>query len=155
LLAADQQQASDTAKGHGRLEKRTIRTTTVLNDYLDWPEVGQVFWLERECSKDGVTTTEAVVGITSLTREEADAGQLLDILRGHWGIENSLHYVRDVTLAEDASRIRKGSAPTILAGLRNAGLVLLRSLNLASVAGAIRACAFRPKLAIRLILAPE
>jgi len=114
-----------------------------------------VFWLRRERSQDGTLTVEEAYGITSLTRQEADAEQLLDILRGHWGIENGLHYVRDVTLAEDASRVRKGAAPTILAGLRNAALVLLGKLNLASIAEAIRACAFRPKIAIRLVLGWE
>jgi predicted transposase YbfD/YdcC len=127
----------------------------VLNDYLDWPSVGQVFWLRRERTQDGQTTVEEVYGITSLTRAEADAARLLDILRGHWGIENRLHYVRDVTLAEDASRVRKGSAPSLLAGLRNAALVLLGQLNLASIAEAIRACAFRPKVAIRLVLGQQ
>ncbi len=127
----------------------------MLNDYLDWPRVGQVFWLRRERTEAGQTTAEEVCGITSLTREEADAGRLLDLLRGHWGIENGLHYVRDVTLAEDASRVRKGSAPTILAGLRNAALVLLGQLNLASIAEAIRACAFRPRVAIRLVLGQQ
>jgi len=151
-LAADQQQAREITKGHGRQENRTLRTTTVLNDYLDWPEVGQVFWLERECSRNGTTTKEEVYGITSLTRDEADAGQLLKILRGHWGIENGLHYVRDVSMAEDASRVRTGAAPTNLAGVRNAALVLLRRLKLASVAEAIRACAFRPKIAVHLVL---
>lgn len=111
-----------------------------------------MFWLRRERTQGGKTTGEEVYGITSLSREEADAGYLLGILRGHWGIENGLHYVRDVTLAEDASRVRKGSAPTILAGLRNAALVLLEQLKLASIAEAIRACAFRPRIAIRLVL---
>ena len=152
MLAADLQQAGDTTKGHGRLEQRTLRTTTALNDYLDWPCVGQVFWLRRERTQGGQTTTEDVYGITSLTRQEADAERLLGILRSHWGIENGLHYVRDVTLGEDASRVRKGAAPAILAGLRNATLVLLRQLNLASFAEAMRACAFRPKIAIRLVL---
>ena len=124
-----------------------MQTTTVLNNYLDWPSVGQVFWLRRERTQDGNTTVEEVYGITSLTREEADAEQLLEILRGHWGIENGLHYIWDVTLAEDASRVRKGSAPTILAGLRNAARVLQQQLNLTSIAEAIRACAFRPKIA--------
>jgi hypothetical protein len=124
----------------------------VLNDYLDWPEVGQVFWLVRERNEGGTSTKEEVVGITSLTRQEADADRLLDILRGHWGIENGLHYVRDVTLGEDASRIRKGASPIILAGLRNAALPLLRRLKLASVPEAIRACLLRPKIAFRLVL---
>src|SRR5262249_56990676 len=105
LLAADCQQASDTTKGHGRLEKRTLQTTTVLNDCLDWPKVGQVFWLVRERTEHGQTSVEEVYGITSLTRQEANATHLLDVLRGHWGIENRLHYVRDVTMGEDSSRV--------------------------------------------------
>ena len=91
LLAADGRQASTTTKGHGRLEKRTLRTTTVLNDYLDWPSVGQVFWLRRERTRDGKTSVEDVYGITSLTREQADASGLLEVIRGHWGMENQRH----------------------------------------------------------------
>lgn len=123
----------------------------MLNDYLDWPQVGQVFWLVRERTEGGQTTQEQVYGITSLTRQEANAEELLELLRGHWGIENGLHYVRDVTLGEDASRVRKGTAPAVLAGVRNAALPLWRSLELASVADAIRACLFRPKIAFRLV----
>lgn len=134
------------------MEKRTLRTTTVLNDYLDWPSVGQVFWLRRERTRDGKTSVEDVYGITSLTREQADASGLLEVIRGHWGIENQLHYVRDVTLGEDACRVRKGSAPTVLAGLRNAAVALLPRLKFASAAEAVRACVLRPKIAIRLVL---
>jgi len=123
----------------------------VLNDYLDWPKVGQVFWLVRERTEHGQTSVEEVYGITSLTRQEANATHLLDVLRGHWGIENRLHYVRDVTMGEDSSRVRKGAAPAVLAGLRNAVLPLLRGLGFASIAKAIRACLFRPKIAVRLI----
>jgi hypothetical protein len=63
---------------------------------------------------------EVVHGITSLGPERADAARLLALTREHWGIENGSHYRRDVTLGEDASRVRKGSAPEVLAGLRNA-----------------------------------
>ena len=66
-----------------------------------------------------MTTVEVVHGITSLSEGEADATGLLGITRGHWGIENGLHYVRDVTMGEDASRVRKGSSPQVLAALRN------------------------------------
>lgn len=127
----------------------------MLNTYLDWPRVGQAFWLQRERTLGGQTTLENVYGITSLTREKANMRRFLSLLRGHWGIENGLHYVRDVTLGEDACRVRKGSAPTILAGLRNAALVLLRRLELANFAQAIRACVFRPKIALRLITARD
>jgi Transposase DDE domain len=138
-------------KGHGRIERRTVRTTTLLNDYLDWPAIGQVFWLRRERTVNGVTSVEDLYGISSLSRERADAGRFLELLREHWGIENGLHYVRDVTLGEDASRVRKGSSGSVLAGLRNAALVLLGRLGLPSIAEAIRACVLRPRRALRLL----
>jgi predicted transposase YbfD/YdcC len=72
-----------------------------------------------------VTTRETVYGITSLSIEEADAARLLELTRDHWGIENGLHYQRDVTLGEDQSRVRKGSAPQVMAALRNSVLHVL------------------------------
>jgi len=72
------------------------------------------------------TTTETAYGITSLPRECADAARLLELVRGHWGIENKIFHVRDVTMGEDACRVRKRSAPVVLATLRNALLNLLR-----------------------------
>lgn len=155
LLRDDIHECGDVAKGHGRREKRTIRTTTILNDYLDWPAVGQVFWIHRERTERNKTTIEDVYGITSLTRELADARRLLHINRSHWGIENESHYVRDVTLGEDASRIRKGNSPTVLAELRTAALGLLRTLGAPSIADAIRSCMFRPKIALCLINSKE
>ena len=99
-----------------------------MNDYLDWPEVGQVFERERVRVLPGKTEVETVYGITSLHEEEANARRLLGLTRGNWGIENRLHYVRDVTLGEDASRIRKGSAPEVLAGLRNSIIHLVKDV---------------------------
>jgi hypothetical protein len=150
-VAAEQRQAGAVSKGHGRQERRTLRTTTLLNDYLDWPGVAQGFWLRRERTVAGKATVEDLYGISSLPRAQADAGRLLELLRGHWQIENGLHYVRDVTLGEDACRVRSGSAARVLAGLRNAALALLDRLNLASVAEAVRACVLRPKRAVRLL----
>ena len=72
-----------------------------------------------------MTTRETVYGITSLSIEEADAARLLELTRDHWGIENGLHYQRDVTLGEDQSRVRKGSAPQVMAALRNSVLHVL------------------------------
>ena len=72
--------------------------------------MGQVFRLVRERTAGGVTVTETAYGVTSLTRERADAGRLLELVREHWSIENGLHHVRDVTLGEDACRVRTGSA---------------------------------------------
>lgn len=75
----------------------------------------------------------------------------MGLLRGHWGIENGLHYVRDVTLDPDGCRVRKGAADLFLFGLRNAALVLLGRLEASSIAEAIRACILRPKRAIHLL----
>src|SRR5262249_53772256 len=107
-------------KGHGRREYRRLTSTTLLNGYLDWPDVGQVFELERVRVVGGKRSVDGVHGITSLRRDQADAARLLGLAAGHWGGGNGLHYVRDVTLGEDACRVRTGSAPQILAALRNA-----------------------------------
>src|SRR4051794_2693840 len=95
-------------KGHGRQEKRTLRRTMSLTKTQDWAGLKQGFELTRERTLRGVTTRETVHGISSLSDGEADAQRLLVLTRGHWGIENGLHYKRDVTLGEDASRVRRG-----------------------------------------------
>ena len=93
----DVQTTTTRNKGHGRIETRTLTTTTWLNDYLDWPEVGQAFRLTRQRTVKGVTTVEVVYGITSQTRRKADAERVLKQTRSHWGIENGLHHTRDET----------------------------------------------------------
>jgi predicted transposase YbfD/YdcC len=90
-----------------------------------WAGMKQAFEITRERTIKGETTVEVVHGITSLSEEEADAGRLMGITRGHWGIENGLHYVRDVTMGEDASRVRSGSAPQVMAALRNLVIFLV------------------------------
>ena len=96
-------------KGHGRTERRTLKATTALNDSLNWPGVAQVGQVESTVTKDGQTTTEVRSFVTSEPGSEAAGPRLLGWVRGHWSIENRSHYVRDVTLGEDASRIREGS----------------------------------------------
>lgn len=139
-------------KGHGRLERRTLTSTAALNAYLDWPAVGQVFRLERVRTAGGATTTEVAYGITSLTREQADAGRLLALTRDHWGIENRLHYVRDETLGEDRCRVRKGDAPQLLAAIRNTVVYLLEGVEATSKAAATRRFAAKPYETLPLIL---
>jgi predicted transposase YbfD/YdcC len=125
-------------KGHGRRERRTLRATTALNEYLDWPGVAQVGQVESEVVKDGKTTHETRYFITSVSRAVADAAQLLTWARGHWSIENRSHYVRDVTMSEDSSRIRKRSGPQVMAALRNATIGFLRTLGQANIAESLR-----------------
>lgn len=124
-------------KAHGRREKRTLRVTTLLTRHRAWKGLKQGFELRRERTEKGKTTVEVVRGISSLSPERADAARLLDLTRSHWGIENGCHYRRDVTLGEDASRIRKGSAPQVLAGLRNSIIHLAKDVA-PSLATAIR-----------------
>jgi predicted transposase YbfD/YdcC len=112
-------------KGHGRQEKRTLRRTTILTKTQDWAGLKQGFELTRERTIQGVTTRETVYGITSLSTAQADASRLLELTRGHWGIENGLHYKRDVTMGEDASRVRQEAAPQVMAALRNSIIHLL------------------------------
>lgn len=130
-------------KGHGRCERRTLKATTALNAYLDWPGVAQVGQVESVVVKDGTTTTEVRSFLTSVPRSEANAGQLLEWVRGHWSIENRSHYVRDVTMGEDASRVRKGSGPQVMAAVRNATIGFLRLTGATNIAEAIRRNASR------------
>ncbi len=120
-----------------------LRTTTMLNGYLDWPGVAQVGRLERTVTEGGEVTVEEEYLITSVPRERAGAATLLGWARGHWGIENRLHYVRDVTMGEDANRTRSGSGPQVLAALRNLAISTLRSEAATNIAAALRRNAAR------------
>jgi hypothetical protein len=151
LAGAERQTATSTDKGHGRLEKRALTSTTSLSDgYLDWPHLGQCFKLVRERTVGGKTTSEAVFGITSLKRERADATRLLKLVRSHWSVE-SLFHVRDVTFGEDACRARTGAAPAVLSALRNAAITLLDQNDVANKAAALRRHAAHPDEALTLI----
>ena len=130
-------------KGHGRRERRTLRATTALNDYLDWPGVAQVGEVTCQVDEKGKRTEATRYVITSVPREVAGACELLSYARGHWSIENKSHYVRDVTFGEDASRIRKRSGPEVMAAIRNAAIGFLRSMGVANIAEALRRNASR------------
>ena len=100
----------------------------------------------------GQQTDETVCAITSLGPEDASARRLLAIARGHWDIENRLHWVRDVSLGEDACRVRTGAAPQVLAALRNTGLWLLRSSGLTAIASTLQRHAAKPEEALNLVM---
>lgn len=111
--------------------------------------------ITRERTVDGKTTVEIEYAMTSLKPEQADAERLGELVRSHWQIENGLHYVRDVTFAEDASRVRKGSAPQVLAAVRNAIIHLLSSLDAPSNPAAIRRFNTHPEEALALLDIPQ
>jgi hypothetical protein len=115
-----------------------LKATTALNAYLDWPGVAQVGQIQSVVERGGKVSQETRYFITSATRQVADAGVLLGCVRGHWSIENRSHYVRDVTLGEDTSRIRKGGGPEIMAALRNAAIGFLRATGATNIAETLR-----------------
>lgn len=136
------------------MERRTLRTTRSLTLSQLWRGLKQGFELTRERTIRGVKTVEVVYGITSLSGDRADASTLLKLVRGHWQIENELHYVRDVTLREDACRVRCGNAPQVLAALRNAVVHLLAGVEADSRQEAIELLQLQPELAKSLIGIP-
>lgn len=101
-LPKDVESAQTTNKGHGRIDERKITVSSQLNDFLDWPFLKQVFMLERRVTniKTGKVKERVVYGFTSLARDKVAPDELLTLIRSYWGIENGLHYRRDVTLLE-------------------------------------------------------
>jgi len=150
----DFQSASLTNKGHGRLEVRTLTTSSQLNDFLDWPFLQQVFKLERTItiSKTKKTRQETIYGVTSLAAEQASPSELLHMLRSYWRIENSLHYPRDVTLHEDQTRFKNHAAAHNMGTINNLILALLVKFNFPFVPSARRFLAAHPDQALTLLL---
>jgi hypothetical protein len=137
---------------HGdRIERRRLWASGALNDYLDWPHLGQVFRVDSWVTRRGATAHQTRYGITSLRPHEATAEELLGYVRGHWGIENRLHWVRDVTQGEDLCQVRSASAPQALAAVRNTALALLRREGEPNIAAAMRSLAAHAEGALRLI----
>jgi predicted transposase YbfD/YdcC len=142
----------------GRHEVRTLTGSAALTDYLaelGWVGARQVLRLESCVThltgpRRGQTTQLVRYFVTSLG-PQVPARRLLRLIREHWHIENRLHYVRDVTLGEDASQVRSGAAPEALAALRNALLGLLRQHGYANIAEALRHFAWSPGAALRLL----
>jgi hypothetical protein len=96
-----------------------------------------------------------VEGIASLPRQRAGAQELLGLTRGHWGIENGLHGVRDGTLREDASRIRKGTATETMAILRNIVIFLFKRLGHKNAAAATRHYVCHPEKSLEVLSTPR
>ena len=123
---------------HGRLESRAIWTTTRLNDYLDFPHVGQAFLIERQRieKKTGKHSTDIVYGLTDHSPESADAARLLAFNRDHWGVE-AHHSFLDWNWDEDRCTIRTGYGPENITRLRRFATGLIKSKSRDSVAATI------------------
>ena len=140
---------------HGaRQEQRELVASTALNEWAEWPHLAQVARVVSTRSERGVTTRETHYLITSLGAQEAPPQRLLQLCRGHWGIENRLHWVRDVTFDEDRCQVRSGSAPQVLAALRNTVIGLLRCEGASNIAAALRSYAAHPERALALVTTP-
>ena len=152
--AKDFHSVTVTNKAHGRLEVRTLTTSSQLNDFLDWPFLQQVFKLERNVTiqKTGKIRQEVVYGITGLSADEASPAQLLQMSRSYWQIENGLHYPRDVSLREDQTRFKNHSAAHVMAIINNLVLGLIANSDFPFVPAARRFFAAHPDQALALLL---
>ena len=133
---------------HGRIEQRSIWTTTRLNDYLDFPGVGQVFVIKRPTIEKttGKRSTETVYGVTSHTPASANAAAVLAFNRGHWTIENGCHYILDWIWDEDRCTLRTGHGPQNITALRRFAIGAIRSKSRDTVAATIQRLARNVRL---------
>jgi predicted transposase YbfD/YdcC len=125
---------------HGRREIRTLRVVTIAEGIV-FPHATQAIQLTRKTrplSGRGRWHTETVYAITDLDAHQARPGELAAWIRGHWQIENGLHWVRDVTFGEDLSQVRTGAAPQVMASLRNLVISLHRLAGATNIAAALR-----------------
>jgi predicted transposase YbfD/YdcC len=123
----DFESATKVEKGHGRIERRTITVRSMLGGCGIWPYLQQVFRLEREwiIVATGEIKQEVRYGITSLPREVAGPERVMEIAREEWGIENRVHWVRDVVFGEDRCQAKRGQTPQVLAALSNAVISIM------------------------------
>jgi predicted transposase YbfD/YdcC len=140
-------------RAHGRIEKRTLKAVTVTAG-LAFPYAQQAIQVTRKTRRPGSRKwrTETCYAITSLPARHAQPAQLATWIRGHWKIENQLHWVRDVTYGEDLSRARTGTGPHVMASLRNLALSILRLAGHANIARALRHTARDPSRALQLAM---
>lgn len=140
FLERNEPDAISVDSGHGRIETRKIWTSAELNDYLDFPWVGQAFVIERESinKKTGKVSKETAYGVTSCKPDQASADKILKTNRDHWCIENCCHYIIDWNFDEDRSRIRTGNGPENVSRLRRFAVGLIKSKGVPNVAQKMR-----------------
>lgn len=146
----------DIDKGHGRLEERIILTSFRLAGEIEFPYLEQVFRIEKKSLqiKTGKQSEQMIYGITSLSVEEYGAKELLELTRGHWRIENGLHYRRDVTFKEDLVRKKSMNGGQIMAALNNLAIGILRKIGWENLAQARRFYEIQFAQGLQLIINP-
>ena len=143
---------TNTGKGHGRVETRTLKLTTVAAG-IGFPgaKLAAQLTRTRRPLASQTTSTETVYAVTDLGYDDITPSALAAVIRGHWSIENRLHWVRDTTFAEDHSQVRTGHGPQVMATLRNLAVSLHRHSGAVNIAAAARAIAHRPERVLALV----
>jgi predicted transposase YbfD/YdcC len=156
-LSKDTRMAVKVNKQSGRVEQRTILTSTQLNEYLEWPHVAQVFRIERVVyhAHHLGKTRHIVYGLTSLSPEQFGPEKLLELLREYWSIESGLHYRRDVTLQEDATHFKHGNAAHNMAILNNLVIGFALGNGFSNLASARRYFDAHPTAALDLLVSAD
>lgn len=124
-----------------------------MKGYLGFPHAEQVFMIKREIEflRTGTKRDEVVYGLSSLGADRATPERLLELNRGHWEIENRVHYVRDVSFDEDRSRVRTDTGPQLMASIRNLAISILRLVGFRYIPSGVRFFAMRIDLVLRLM----
>src|SRR5947209_5788149 len=151
ILRLAEQEAQTSDKGHGRLEIRSIRVSSELKGYSDWPGLEQVCEIRRRWQSKGQWHEEVRYGVTSLPATIAIPERVLKLKRGHWIIENGLHYVKDVSMGEDRSTVHLDNGPKIMATLRNTAVSLLRRAGFSTIAARLRYNCGHPQAALQVL----
>ena len=151
ILRLPEQHAQTTEKGHGRVDISSIRVSSELKGYSDWPGLEQVFEIRRRWQSKGEWHEAVRYGVTSLPATIAIPERLLKLKRGHWTIENGLHYVKDVTMGEDKSMTHCDNGPKIMAALRNTAVSLLRHAGFSTIAARMRYNSTHPQAALEVL----
>ena len=137
--------------GHGRTERRTLKVTAVARG-LAFPHATQAIQIMRRRKVKGKWSRETCYAVTSLAVTQATHAQIAAIIRGHWGIEDRLHWVRDIDFDEDRSQVRTAAGPRVMASLRNPAITILRLSGAASIAAALRYHARQPSRPLQTIM---
>ena len=152
-VGANLQTHTDVETAKGRITTRTLTASTLLTQDADWPGLQQVYQYttHQKQKNTGIVKCHVQYGITSLTPQRASAADLLKLRREHWTIENKLHWIRDTVFDEDASTVRTGVLPQVMAAMRNTAISVLRFTGHTKITDALQYLAAKPKLAVNLI----
>jgi len=143
--------SQSTERGHGRRTTRTIKIVEA-PAWIDFAGAAQVAQLRRTVTTKGKKSLEVIYLITTATHQDAPPAVLASCVQCHWGVENRLHWIRDVTYDEDRSHVRTGTTPQVMASLRNTAITILRLSGWDNLAAALRHHARQPDQAITCAL---